>query len=54
MRKWLVERSDAHLTQGSSDLCPDSIDVIVKGLEGKDLELGLLVGEEAKHSGCRD
>lgn len=42
------------MTQGSSDLCPDSIDIIVQGLEGKDLELGLLVGEEAKDSGCCD
>lgn len=44
----------AHLTQGASDLCPDSVDVIVEGLEGKDLELGLLVGEEAQDSGRCD
>lgn len=42
------------MTQSPSDLCPYSINIIVEGLEGKDLELWLLVGEEAKDSGCRD
>lgn len=49
-----VRRFDAHLTQGASDFCPHGVDIIVEGLEGKDLELGLLVGEEAQDSGCRD
>ena len=40
-----------HLAQCASHLGPDSVDVIVQGLEGKDLELGLLVGQEAQHAG---
>lgn len=51
--RWRRENS-VHLAQGASDLCPDSVDVIVEGLEGKDLELGLLIGEEAQDSGCCD
>lgn len=47
-------KGNAHLAQCTSDLGPNSVDVIVEGLQGKDLELGLVVGEKAQHSGCRD
>lgn len=50
-RGW--RRVGVHLTQCAGDLSPDGVDVIIQSLEGKDLELWLLVGEEAQHSGSR-
>lgn len=47
-------KGSVHLAQCTSNLGPDGIDVIIKGLQGEDLELGLVVGEKAQHSGCRD
>lgn len=45
---------NTHLAQSTSDLGPDGVDIIVESLQGKDLEFGLLVGEEAQHSSCCD
>lgn len=42
--------SYSHLPQGARDLGPNGVDVIVECLQGEDLELGFLVGEEAQHS----
>lgn len=53
--QWQAKIADnAHLAQGTSDFCPNSVDIIVESLQGKDLELGFVVGQEAQHSGCRD
>lgn len=43
-----------HLAQRAGDLGPDGVDVIVESLQGKDFELGLLVGQEAEDTGCCD
>lgn len=40
-----------HLTYRPSDFSPQSVDIIVQGLQGEDLELGLFVVEEAQDSG---
>lgn len=46
--------ADLHLAQCASNLSPNGVDVIVEGLEGKDLELWLFVREEAQDASCRD
>jgi hypothetical protein len=42
------------LAQSSGHLGPDSVDVIVESLEGEDLELRLLIGEEGQDARRRD
>ena len=50
---WGAMRKAVHLTQRAGNFSPDSVDIIVEGLEGEDAQLRLLVGQEAEDaSGC--
>jgi hypothetical protein len=39
------------LDQSGSHLSPDSVNVVVEGLKGKDLELGFVIVEEGEDAG---
>lgn len=43
-----------HIAQRASNLCPNSVNIIVEGLEGVDLEFRLLIGEKGKNAGGGD
>jgi hypothetical protein len=42
------------LTQRTSDLGPNGVNIIVQSLQGEDLELGLILGEEGENACSRD
>jgi hypothetical protein len=46
-------RESLQLVQRPRDLSPDGVNVLVEGLEGEDLELGLLVREKGQEAGGR-
>ena len=47
-------RLSLHLPNGVCDLCPQQIDLRIKLLQSKDLELWVRLRQKAEKAGCRD